>query len=54
VYIQVYYGMPVFSPIWWAVASQTWNGATVHFVGASAAFKNEPYQGNQQDSAAGC
>jgi Flp pilus assembly protein TadG len=53
VYVQVYYGMPVFSPIWLAIASQSWNGATVHFVLATTAFKNEPYLGNQ-DSAAGC
>jgi hypothetical protein len=36
-----------------AIASQSWNGATVHFVLATTAFKNEPYLGNQ-DSAAGC
>jgi Flp pilus assembly protein TadG len=44
VYIQVYYAMPVLSPIWMAAASVTWNGSTVHFVSASAAFKNEPFQ----------
>lgn len=53
IYIQNYYAMPVFSPIWYAIGSQTWNGATVHFVLATAAFKNEPYTGAAQDAAAG-
>lgn len=43
VYIQVYYAMPVLSPIWTATATN-WNGSNVHFVSASAAFKNEPFQ----------
>jgi Flp pilus assembly protein TadG len=46
IYIQVYYAMPLFSPIWLAIAAQngqTWGGKSVHFVAASAAFKNEPY-----------
>jgi Flp pilus assembly protein TadG len=54
VYVQSYYAMPVFSPIWFAVASQNFNGSIVHFVLATAAFKNEPYQGAQGDLAAGC
>ena len=53
IYIQNYYAMPIFSPIWYAIGSQTFNGGTVHFVLATAAFKNEPYQGGQ-NSAAGC
>lgn len=44
IYVQVYYAMPLLSPIWMAAASVTWNGSTVHFVGAAAAFKNEPFQ----------
>ncbi len=46
VYIQVYYAMPVLSPIWTATAVN-WNGSNVHFVSASAAFKNEPFQSAQ-------
>ena len=47
-YIQVYYAMPVISPIWYAVASVNWNGSTVHFVSAASAFKNEPFQSSSQ------
>jgi Flp pilus assembly protein TadG len=47
-YVQVYYAMPVISPIWYAVASVNWNGNTVHFVSAAAAFKNEPFQSSSQ------
>jgi Flp pilus assembly protein TadG len=47
-YIQVYYAMPVISPIWYAVASVSWNGNTVHFVSAASAFKNEPFQSSSQ------
>ena len=49
-YIQVYYAMPVISPIWYAVASVKWNGNTVHFVSAASAFKNEPFQSSSQPS----
>jgi Flp pilus assembly protein TadG len=44
VYAQVYYAMPLFSPIWRAAASVTWNGSVVHFVDAAAVFKNEPFR----------
>jgi Flp pilus assembly protein TadG len=55
IYVQNYYAMPIFSPIWYAVGSQNFNGSVVHFVLATAAFKNEPYQGAQADAAAaGC
>jgi Flp pilus assembly protein TadG len=47
-YIQVYYAMPVISPIWYAVGSVNWNGNTVHFVSAASAFKNEPFQSSSQ------
>jgi len=56
IYIQVYYALPLFSPIWLAFAMQNqqqWNGNYVHFVGASAAVKNEPYLGGQ-DPVASC
>ena len=49
VYVQVYYAMPTVSPVWRALAT-TWNGAAVHFIGTSAAFKNEPFQ----STATGC
>jgi Flp pilus assembly protein TadG len=49
VYLQVYYAMPVLSPIWMAFAV-SWNGGNVHFVSASAAFKNEPFQSTTQRS----
>jgi Flp pilus assembly protein TadG len=48
VYIQVYYAMPVISPIWYAAASVNWNGGAAHFVSAAAAFKNEPFQSSSQ------
>ena len=47
-YVQVYYAMPVISPIWYAAASVNWNGDTVHFVSAASAFKNEPFQSSTQ------
>ncbi|HEX4767468.1 MAG TPA: TadE family protein [Lichenihabitans sp.] len=50
VYIQVFYAMPTMSPAWTALSSASWNGSAVHFVGAYAAFKNEPFQGSAQGS----
>jgi Flp pilus assembly protein TadG len=47
VYMQVYYAMPLISPIWRAAASVTWSGKAVHFVSAAAVFKNEPFQSQQ-------
>jgi Flp pilus assembly protein TadG len=47
IYIQVYYAMPLISPIWIAIGSTNWNGGSVHFVSAYAAFKNEPFSGSQ-------
>ncbi|GJD77753.1 TadE/TadG family type IV pilus assembly protein [Methylobacterium gregans] len=46
-YLQVFYAMPLFSPIWRSTVGQTWsgNGQTVVFVRAAAAFRNEPYTG---------
>ena len=40
--VEVYYAMPVISPIWLASATN-WNGSNVHFVSAVTAFKNEPF-----------
>ncbi len=48
VYIQVFYAMPTVSPAWTALSSASWNGGAVHFVGAYAAFKNEPFQAAAQ------
>ena len=54
-YVQVYYAMPVFSPSWYAVGSNLFNGSTVHFVSAAAAFKNEPFvTTTQSNSQTGC
>ncbi|MBV8791968.1 MAG: pilus assembly protein [Pseudolabrys sp.] len=47
IYIQVYYAMPLISPIWLAAGSTNWNGSSVHFVSSYAAFKNEPFSGSQ-------
>jgi Flp pilus assembly protein TadG len=47
IYIQVYYAMPLISPIWLAAGSTSWNGSSVHFVSSYAAFKNEPFSGGQ-------
>lgn len=46
-YLQVFYAMPLFSPIWRSTVGQRWsgNGQTVVFVRAAAAFRNEPYTG---------
>lgn len=43
-YVQAFYAVPVFSPVW--LASATWttfNGSKVVFVRGAAAFRNEPY-----------
>lgn len=43
-YIQVFYAVPVFSPLWSAAASAvTWNGSRVVFTRAALAFRNEPF-----------
>ena len=42
-YLQVFYAMPVFSPVWRAALSTNWNGSQVAFVRAAAAFRNEPF-----------
>jgi Flp pilus assembly protein TadG len=47
VVVQVYFAMPVMSPIWVAMAT-SWNGGLVHFVSAVAAFKNEPFPATSQ------
>lgn len=44
-YLQVFYAIPLFSPIWRSTVGQSWNGQTVAFVRAAAAFRNEPYTG---------
>jgi Flp pilus assembly protein TadG len=52
IYAQIYYAMPVISPVWRAIAATNWNGRSVTFVTSAAAFKNEPFQGTTQP--AGC
>jgi Flp pilus assembly protein TadG len=52
IYAQIYYAMPVISPVWRAIAATNWNGKSVAFVNSAAAFKNEPFQGTTQP--AGC
>ena len=47
VYIQAAYAMPVFSPAWIMLGS-TSNGQKVHFLNASAVFRNEPYDSASQ------
>ncbi|NEU13087.1 hypothetical protein G3T14_13185 [Methylobacterium sp. BTF04] len=42
-YLQVFYAVPIFSPIWKALGASTWNGNTVAFARAAAAFRNEPF-----------
>ncbi|AWN34600.1 TadE/TadG family type IV pilus assembly protein [Methylobacterium radiodurans] len=47
-YLQVFYAMPLFSPLWRSTVGQRWsvNGQTVVFVRSAAAFRNEPYTGS--------
>ncbi len=52
VYAQVFYAMPVVSPVWRAMSSTLWNGGYVHFVSASSVFRNEPYLGGNASN--GC
>ena len=52
VYAQVFYAMPLISPIWRALAPGSANGNAVYYVASGAAFKNEPFQGGNQQ--AGC
>lgn len=42
-YLQVFYALPVFSPVWRLALSTSWNGSQVSFVRSAAAFRNEPY-----------
>lgn len=43
-YIQVFYAVPVFSPLWATLAgTTTWNGNTVVFARSALAFRNEPF-----------
>jgi Flp pilus assembly protein TadG len=43
-YIQVFYAVPLFSPIWIALKMGTpWNGSSVVFARAAVAFRNEPF-----------
>ncbi len=43
VFVQILYGMPVFSPIWRTFAT-SFNGAPSYILQSTAAFRNEPYQ----------
>ncbi|GJE46532.1 TadE/TadG family type IV pilus assembly protein [Methylobacterium soli] len=47
VYIQAVYAMPVFSPAW-IMLGRTSNGRKVHFLNASAVFRNEPFDPTAQ------
>lgn len=43
-YLQVFYAVPVFSPVWIALKlGTTWNGTSVVFARAAVAFRNEPF-----------
>lgn len=46
VYAQVFFAMPLISPIWRAIATGSWNGSPAYFVPSASAFKNEPFQGS--------
>jgi Flp pilus assembly protein TadG len=48
VYAQVYYAMPVVLPFVFANKTAQWQGRSAFFVGAFAAFRNEPFQSNSQ------
>ncbi len=43
VYVQVFYALPVISPIW-RLNATTWNGTSSYFIQSTAVFKNEPFQ----------
>ncbi|MGU3359672.1 TadE/TadG family type IV pilus assembly protein [Methylobacterium sp. M6A4_1b] len=43
-YIQVFYAVPVFSPLWIALKlSSPWKGGSAVFARAAVAFRNEPF-----------
>lgn len=44
-YLQVFYAVPLISPLWRASVGITWNASTVVFVRSAGAFRNEPYTG---------
>lgn len=48
IYAQVYYAMPIIEPIVFAATNSRWQGRPVYFVGAFAAFRNEPFQSSAQ------
>jgi Flp pilus assembly protein TadG len=48
--VEVYYAMPVLGLSWFLADSSTYNGQSVMFISATAAFKNEPFT----TSYAGC
>lgn len=41
--VEVYYAMPVLGISWFLADSSTYNGQSVMFISATAAFKNEPF-----------
>ena len=51
IYTQVYYAMPIVFPVLFKGISSSWQGRSVYFVGAFAAFRNEPFQAS---SNSGC
>ena len=44
IYAQIYYAMPIIVPILFNSVSTNWQGKSVYFIGAFAAFRNEPFQ----------
>lgn len=44
VFAQVYYAMPIVFPLLFNSIADTWQGSPALFVGAFAAFRNEPFQ----------
>lgn len=48
IYAQVYYAMPIIIPVILRSVASTFNGKSVYFVGAFAAFRNEPFQSVSQ------
>lgn len=48
IYAQAYYAMPIIVPIALSTVTTQWHGKAAYFVGAFAAFRNEPFQTTTQ------
>ncbi len=48
IYAQAYYAMPIIVPIVFSTVATQWQGKATYFVGAFAAFRNEPFQTTAQ------